>query len=105
MKVKLQSEDDLVGFVSIKKFANRPDCYKYKLTYRDHMASQNSDETVRSGFIQAESEQDAVRKVSLIVRQRNQGYDDTGSVSFTAWCRTFGNALIMQFPVPESVGA
>ena len=104
MKVKLQGEDDLVGYVSIKKFANRADCFKYKLTYREVMASQNSDVTVRSGFIQAESEQDAVRQVTTIVRQRVQGYDDTGSVAYANWCNTFGNALAIQFPTLESVG-
>jgi hypothetical protein len=103
MKVKLQNEDELVGYVSVKKFANQPNHYKYKLTWASVMASQSSDNVVRSGFVQAESEQDAVRQVTAIVQECSEGVVAFENERFRQWCVAFFDNLRQQFPTSTLV--
>ncbi len=102
MKVKVEGEDDLIGYVSIKKLANRGDCYKYKLMNRVVMASQSSDASVCTGFINAESEQDAMSQVTRIVHNCTQGAEGSeamfNSETIRKWCFTFIDSLRVQFP-------
>lgn len=98
MKVKVQNEDEKIGYVSVKKFANQPNHFKYKLTFLTSMASQTSDNVARSGFVQAESEKDAVHQVTRIVHNCAQGQEGIESERFRLWCFAFVDSLRRQFP-------
>jgi hypothetical protein len=101
MKVKVQNEDEKTGYVSVKKFANQPNHFKYKLTFATVMASQSSDSVARSGFVLAESEQDALRQVTRIVHNCTQGQEGYESERFRKWCFDFIDSLRTQFPATQ----
>lgn len=98
MKVKVQNEDEKTGYVSVKKFANRPDCYKYKLTFATVMANQASPSVARSGWVQAESDQDAMRQVAMIVAQGSLTAEGHEPEPFRRWCLDFTDVLRLQVP-------
>ena len=95
MKVKLLNEDELVGYVSVKKFSNRPNNFKYKLTFGVVMASQRSDLVARSGWLEATSEQDAVRQVTAIVCSPSVPFEGE---NFMRWCNNFAASLRLAYP-------
>lgn len=95
MKVKLLNEDELVGYVSVKKFSNRPNNFKYKLTFGDVMAAQGSATVARTGWVEAESEQDAVRKVTSLVCSSDSPFEGE---HFLNWVRNFADSLRRAYP-------
>ena len=95
MKVKLLNEDELVGYVSVKKFSNRPNNFKYKLTFGDVMAAQGSATVARTGWIEATSEQDAVRQVTSLVCSSDSPFEGE---HFLNWVRNFGDSLRRAYP-------
>jgi hypothetical protein len=95
VKVKLLNEDELVGYVSVKKFSNRPNNFKYKLTFGDVMAAQGSATVARTGWIEATSEQDAVRQVTSIVCAPAVPFEGE---HFLNWCNNFADSLRRAYP-------
>jgi hypothetical protein len=103
VKVKLVNEDELTGYVSVKKMVSLTDTFKYKLTVGQVMASQSSDKTITSGFVTADNQDTAIRMVHKMVYDVTQGDVGYDNEKLRQWCFNFVEPLRVLYPYQRTV--